>query len=511
MGARLWLSRSLVAALSVAAGLIGCGGGGGGASAPAPVPVSGGAPPAPRVPASMVAFKVVDTSGRVLPGVIVQRRDILGVEQATTDANGRATLPTHVVANIPLWEQQKEGFVTQLQKFFLGTNNPITQSVVMMPRDAAVTLPDARTGGTVIGKHGVALTLAPNGLVGSSGPIGISLTPIDIAQSDIAAAPNTTFRFTPWDYNDDALLSYGMVELIVRDARTAAVAGLLQPATIDIPLYVTQHPDGQPISAGQRIAVATFDDTSRAFFDGQWQPMGDGEVVASAASPTGFALRTTIPSDDGAGSPLTLNAHFSAMALTGSRSVDVNIVPPASETLPSGSLYRVWGNVSSRGGPQAAFDQGRALLRDVGANGYPHSLWLPLGPAFDVRAEVVVGTTTYFGTTQIAAATPQGGNVQLNLRRVTQLSPFITYPSGNPSVRVGTKVSVKVEFSGPQPNRVQLFADQILIGELTGQRAFYTFEWDTTGLSPATRRLSAVAHDATSSGRSSEVHIVLVN
>ena len=50
--------------------------------------------------------------------------------------------------------------------------------------------------------------------------------------------------------------------------------------------------------------------------------------------------------------------------------------------LPNGSPYRVWGNVSSRGGPQAAFDYGSALSRDVGANGYLHSALLP----FDRRS-----------------------------------------------------------------------------------------------------------------------------
>ena len=51
--------------------------------------------------------------------------------------------------------------------------------------------------------------------------------------------------------------------------------------------------------------------------------------------------------------------------------------------------------------------------------------------------------------------------------------PFITYPNGNASAKIGTMVPFKVEFAGPQPDRVELYADQTLIGEVSGQRAFY--------------------------------------
>ena len=103
----------------------------------------------------------------------------------------------------------------------------------------------------------------------------------------------------------------------------------------------------------------------------------------------------------------------------------MSLRPPPGEVLPSQSLYRVWGNVSSRGA-QAAFDYGSALPSSVGAAGYSHALRLPRDVAFDVRAEVVAGAATYFGTTQIAAITPGVSSVQLVLTRVQLPSPFIT-------------------------------------------------------------------------------------
>jgi hypothetical protein len=138
-------------------------------------------------------------------------------------------------------------------------------------------------------------------------------------------------------------------------------------------------------------------------------------------------------------------------------------------------------------------------------------LGLQRGVAFEVRVEVVAGNATYFGTTQVASTAPDMGSVQLLLRRVQELSPFITYPNGVASAKIGTSVPVKVEFAGPQPDRVELYADQTLIGEVSGQRAFYTFIWNTTGLSPATRRLYAVAHAGTSASRSGDVQVALVN
>ena len=234
-------------------------------------------------------------------------------------------------------------------------------------------------------------------------------------------------------------------------------------------------------------------------------------MIAAAGSPTGFALRVTLPPSDGGGGPLPLNAHFSAIALPGGRSIEVSVTPPAGETLPAQSLYRLWGNVTSRGAPQAAFDYGGALQFEIGASGVLRGLYLARSVAFEVRVEVTVGAATYFGTTQITATPPGMNSVQLALTRVAGLLPFITYPNGNASAKIGTMVPFKVEFAGPQPDRVELYADQTLIGEVSGQRAFYTFIWNTAGLSPATRRLYAVAHAGTSSARSGDVEVALVN
>jgi hypothetical protein len=384
----------------------------------------------------------------------------------------------------------------------------------MLPREAAV-VRTASAGGTVTGKHGLVLTVPPNALLTPSGDsVDISLTPIDTASSDITAAPSTTFLATPWDYNNETILSYGMAELVVRQSGTETVANLIQPATLVIPLYASQHPDGRAIAVGERIAVATLDRSSLLHFNSEWHPLegiGEGQVIAAAGSPTGLALRVTLPPSDGAGGSLPLNSHFVAMTITGSRAVSLNFVPPPGETLLRESPYRVWGNVSSRGAPQAAFNYGDALPFEIGANGFLRNLYVARDVAFDVRVEVTVGAATYFGATQIAATTPDMSSVQLALTRVEGLLPFITYPNGNASAKIGTIVPFKVEFAGPQPDRVELYADQTLIGEVSGQRAFYTFIWNTTGLSPATRRLYAVAHAGTSSARSGDVEVALVN
>ena len=50
-----------------------------------------------------------------------------------------------------------------------------------------------------------------------------------------------------------------MAELVVRQSGTETVANLIQPATLDIPLYATLHPDGRAIAVGERIALAALD------------------------------------------------------------------------------------------------------------------------------------------------------------------------------------------------------------------------------------------------------------
>ena len=498
-----------VAALFLWVCLAACGGGSDNGTPAAPA--SGGA--TPSLPAGpLVTFKVADTSGRALDGIAVVRRDTL--EEARTDATGRASLRSRS-AVVSAWQLYRDGLVTQVQQASVPrTIAAYTQSFVMLPREAAVVLA-AGAGGIVTGKHGLALTLPPNALMTSGGgSVDIRLTPLDTAGSEITAAPDSTFLLGPWDLNNEAILSYGMAEIVARQSGTETVANLIQPATLDIPLYATQHPDGRAIAVGERIAVATLDRSSLVYFNSEWHPLqgiGDGEVIPAAGSPTGLALRVTLPPSDGAGGPLPLNAHLSAIALPGSRSVEVNVTPPAGETLQAQSLFRLWGNVTSRGAPQAAFDYGGALPFEIGASGVLRSLYVARSVAIEVRVEVTVDAATYFGTTQIAAATPDMSSAQVALTRVAGLLPFITYPNGNASAKIGTRVPFKVEFAGPQPERVELYADQTLIGEVSGQRAFYTFSWNTAGLSPATRRLYAVAHGGTSSARSGDIEVALVN
>ena len=493
----------------VMSSLAACGGGGDGGTTAAP-PTSGGVPLAPAE--ALVMVKVVDSSGLPLAGVTVQRRDTL--EEVTTDATGQASSRFRSAA-APGWQLYRDGLVTQVQQSPLVSVRvaSYSQSFVMLPREEAVVHPFG-AGGTVTGKHGLALTLPASALMTpGGGSVDINLTSIDTASSNITALPSSTFLQQPWDYNNEAILAYGAAELVVRQSG-GIIANLIQPATLDIPLYATQHPDGRAIAVGERIAVATLDHSSLLHFNSEWHPLqgiGDGEVIAAAGSPTGLALRVTLPPSDGASGPLPLNAHVSAIALPGSRSIEVNITPPAGETLPAQSPFRLWGNVTSRGAPQAAFDYGGALPFEIGASGVLRSLYLARSVAFEVRVEVTVGAATYFGTTQIAAATPDMSSAQVALARVAGLLPFITYPNGNASAKIGTMVPFKVEFAGPQPDRVELYADQTLIGEVSGQRAFYTFIWNTAGLSPATRRLYAVAHGGTSSARSGDVEVALVN
>ena len=495
-----------VAALLLWVGLAACGGGSdNGTPVAAPANVT---PPA----APLVTFKVADTSGQALDGVTVRHWGT--GEEARTDATGRASLRSRSVWVWSAWQLYRDGLVTQVQQAYVPGVAAYTQSFVMLPREAAVVLA-AGAGGTIDGKHGLALTLPPNALMTpGGGSVDIRLTPLDTAGSEITAAPDSTFLLQPWDYNNEAILSYGMAEIVARQSGTETVANLIQPATLDIPLYATQHPDGRAIAVGERIAVATLDRSSLVYFNSEWHPLqgiGDGEVIPAAGSPTGLALRVTLPPSDGAGGPLPLNAHLSAIALPGSRSVEVNVTPPAGETLPAQSPFRLWGNVISRGAPQAAFDYGGALPFEIGASGVLRSLYVARSVAIEVRVEVTVGAATYFGTTQIAAATPDMSSAQVALTRVAGLLPFITYPNGNASAKIGTMVPFKVEFAGPQPERVELYADQTLIGEVSGQRAFYTFIWNTAGLSPATRRLYAVAHGGTSSARSGDIEVALVN
>jgi hypothetical protein len=247
--------------------------------------------PAASSSASIEGF-ITTVDGVALDAVSVTL--VGGAATGTTDALGKVHLTLDLGVPVTL-KLAKVGFADQ----FVIVHIPATAGAdgyfeaSMRTRDAALSLADAAAGGTLTGRDGAVITLPPNALVDTTnapvtGVIDIAMTPVDVTQASADGFPGsfdgltTTGTATP-------IASYGTVEYVL----TVGVERLhLAPgktATIGIPIYAAVNVDGSPVAVGDTIPLWSLDETT-----GIWVQEGIGTVVASAASPTGFALSAVV-------------------------------------------------------------------------------------------------------------------------------------------------------------------------------------------------------------------------
>ncbi len=259
---------------------------GGSATATRDVVVS--APPALSAPVPSVAL-VSDGNG-ALGGVTVS---VLGTSaSAVTGNDGRADIAIASGAAVTL-KFSKAGYADQFKRVHLPTGAAGTQVAVrMLAREAALTLADAAAGGTLAGKHGATLVVPPNALVDAggqpvSGAVQVALTPVDVG----AEPRNFPGQFQGLRASGARGLieSYGTVEFVLHQNGAPLQVAPGQRVTIDIPIYTGLNRDGSAVAAGATIPLWSLDERTSA-----WVQEGSGTVVASSASPSGFALRADV-------------------------------------------------------------------------------------------------------------------------------------------------------------------------------------------------------------------------
>lgn len=255
------------------------------------------------VSAAPVAVRSVSVAGRVsgidgLPlagvSVTVQGRSGAG-SSANTDAQGRVTLSVGVGVNVVL-RLAKAGYTDQVQQLTLPTavGSDGSFEASLMPRAAALTLADAAAGGNVMGTDGASLTLPAAALVDAAtgaavtGPVQISLTPVDVNAAAVAAFPGR-FEGITGEGARTPIISFGTTEFVLTQAGRALQLKPGQRASIDLPVYASQDLGGAALVAGGSLPLWSLDERSA-----QWIQEGQGTLVASAASPTGLTLRADV-------------------------------------------------------------------------------------------------------------------------------------------------------------------------------------------------------------------------
>ena len=249
-------------------------------------------PPAAAPRMQTAQGQVRNLAGTALEGVTAS---VVGATAtATSDISGKFNLSVGV--DVPVTVRlSKAGFADQIVPLKL----PITAGVDtyfearMLAREAAQTLADAAAGGTVTGKEGAAIVLPANALVDAAGaavagPVQIALTPIDVTLPAAGGFPgsfdgvNANATMTP-------LLSFGATEFVLTRGGAPLQLAPGKTATIDLPVYADRVPAGTLLVAGDKLPLWSLDEET-----GVWINEGEGTLVASAASPTGFAMRATV-------------------------------------------------------------------------------------------------------------------------------------------------------------------------------------------------------------------------
>ena len=255
------------------------------------------------VAAAPVALRSVAVAGRVtgidglpLPGVAasVQGRTGPG-SSAITDAEGRATLNAGVGVDVVL-RFSKTGYTDQVKRLNLpgsaGTDGSFEAS--LMPRAAALTLADAAVGGTLTGTDGARLVLPAAALVDAgtgaavTGPVQITLTPVDVNAAALAAFPGR-FEGVNGDGTRTPIVSFGTTEFLLSQAGRPLQLKAGARATIELPVYASQDLGGASLVAGGSLPLWSLDERNA-----QWVNEGSGTLVASSASPTGLALSAEV-------------------------------------------------------------------------------------------------------------------------------------------------------------------------------------------------------------------------
>lgn len=449
-------------------GLAGCGGGS------APPPAGGGGSGD-----ATLAVRVIDSLGAPVAGATLRTASV----GATTDNRGAAELPVPAGSE-QLLVVERAGYAEQVRLLTLpaGTRRSALQ-VMLIAREAALTITDAQAGGSVSGKDGVKVTLPADALVDDrgqavTGAVALNLTPVDVTQLDVDAFPGA-FEGIPQGGSRGPILSFGTAELVPTQGGRALQLAAGKTARIELPLYVRVHADGTEVKAGDTIALWSLDADT-----GLWTQEGTGNVVRSSGSPTGFALRATI-------------GHFSwwnadAFA-AGSATVRVTVNVPGAAP-PADTRVQLEGRVVAGSGPQFA-------ATVDGPIGTAITVAVPSAPSTtQLQARVELSDRICTGSVSVSPAAGTTTDVTVDTQCADVPAPRILRPGALVAINSARDLSVQVLVDGPRADRVEVFVDgpagSTRIGDFNANlqpQPFFTAFWDSSGFAEGAYTLRARA------------------
>lgn len=169
------------------------------------------------------------------------------------------------------------------------------QRVVMLERAAPIEF-EADEAADLLADAGARLTVGADAFVDANGDpvtgmIEARITPVDVSDSSTVAEafPGSFIGRTDED-EEENIVTYGTTEFVFTDENGNALQlAEGKTADIELPIFLANHPDGSLIEAGDRIPLWHLNEDT-----GIWEQEGEGTVVVSASSPTGFALQASV-------------------------------------------------------------------------------------------------------------------------------------------------------------------------------------------------------------------------
>lgn len=210
-------------------------------------------------------------------------------DEVTTGSDGNATIAVGTGVSQTL-RVEATGYLRQTRVLDLaaGTSEGFID-VAMQVHPGSRTMPAVEKGGSLSDVFGVKLTLPENALVDANGTVATGAIQVAVAPVDVVQNP-TQFpgQFRGFDTSGASglLMSWGTssFEFSQNGQPLNLAPGKL--AVIDIPVFAGLDTDGLPLSEGDVFPLWSLDENT-----GTWIQEGMGTVVASSASPSGFALR----------------------------------------------------------------------------------------------------------------------------------------------------------------------------------------------------------------------------
>jgi hypothetical protein len=414
--------------------LAACGGGGGDAPPPAssPPPASG--------PTATVAVTVIDTQGRFVAGAQVTSPS----GSAASDASGVASLPV-ATGSEQVLVVSKAGFAEQVKPMTVpnGRSADLLR-VMLIERDAAVAINAIEAGGSASGRDGVKVTFPAGALVDGAGnavtgTIQMQMTPLDVTAIDAQAFPGA-FEGVPSGGVRTDIISYGTAELLPLKSGQKLNLAAGKTAQIELPIYAGAHQNGTPVAVGDTIALWSLNTGT-----GVWTQEGTGTVVASAASPSGRALRATI-------------THFSwwngdVASQMGTVNVTVH-VPNPNAPIAAGTLASVIGQVVAGSSP------GRVAQITLPAE-VATALLVPANATTRLSARIDLPSQVCEGQADASPAPNATVDVTISAVCITVPVPTIVDPPDGMVTNRSDTLSVTTTIAGGQPDTLDILVDGV--------------------------------------------------